>query len=356
MSITATLDTAKVEAFSGKILNDCSATFVTTLAAFGDRLGLFKTLATSGSATSAELASRAGIDERYAREWLGGMTAAGYLSHDPETRRFELPPEHAPALADEGGPYFFGGAYEMLLALSAIYGPLMQAFQQGGGVPPSAYDSRFWQGMDRFTACWFNHSLLQTWLPAMPEVRLRLERGTELADIGCGRGLALMRLAEAFPASQFVGYDAFAPNIEVARKRAADAKVADRVRFETLDVRSALPQSFEVITTFDVVHDAIDPLGLLRSIRESLASDGIYVCLDTNCSVRLEQNAGPIGSIFHGISMLYCMTTSLANGGAGLGTLGLHEHRLQEYASVAGFRSVRRAFQDPFNNLYELST
>ena len=164
----------------------------------------------------------------------------------------------------------------------------------------------------------------------------------------------MIRLAEAFPASRFVGYDAFAPHVDVARERAAAAGVADRVRFESLDVQHQLPQSFDLITTFDVVHDAVDPLGLLRTIRESLAPDGIYVCLDTNCSNRLEENTGPVGSLFHGISVLYCMTTSLANGGAGLGTLGLHEHRLQEYASVAGFRTVRRAFQDPFNNLYEL--
>lgn len=161
MTTASTIDIAKVEAFSGKVLHDSSATFVTTLAAFGDRLGLFKCLAMIGPATSAELASRAGIDERYAREWLGGMTTAGYLTHVPGSGRFELPAEHAPALAEEGGPYFFGGAYEMLLALSAIYDPLTRAFQQGGGVPPSAYDSRFWQGMDRFTAGWFNHSLLR---------------------------------------------------------------------------------------------------------------------------------------------------------------------------------------------------
>jgi len=348
------MDTSKVEAFVGRVLNDCSATFVTTLAAFGDRLGLFKNLAASGPATSAELASRAGIDERYAREWLGGMTTAGYLTHDPQSGRFALPPEHAPALADEGGPFFFGGAYEMLLGLATIHDPLTRAFQQGGGVPPSAYDARFWEGMDRFTAGWFNHSLLQAWLPAMPDVLSKLRRGATLADIGCGRGLALIRLAEAFPASRFAGYDAFAPNIEVARERAGRAGVADRVDFEVLDVRSALPRAFDVITTFDVVHDAVDPLGLLRSIRESLLPDGIYICLDTNCSGRLEENGGAIGSLFHGISVLFCMTTSLANGGAGLGTLGLHEHRLQEYASVAGFTSVRRAFQDPFNNLYEL--
>jgi len=353
--ITPTIpDIEKTQAFVGKVLDHSSATFVTMLAALGDRLGLFKSLAARGPATSAELAASAGIDERYAREWLGGMTAAGYLTHDPESGRFTLPPEHVPVLAEEGGEFFFGGGYEMLLALSAIHDPLTQAFRRGGGVPQSAYDERFFEGMERFTAGWFNHALLGAWLPAMPDVRSKLERGAALADVGCGRGLALLRLAEAFPAGQFVGYDAFGPNVEAARARADRAGVGDRLRFEVREVREPLARTFDIITTFDVVHDAADPVGLLRSIRESLAPDGLYVCLDTNCSDRLEDNNGPIASLFHGISVLYCMTTSLASGGAGLGTLGLHEHRLREYASVVGFTAVRLAFQDPFNNLYEL--
>jgi SAM-dependent methyltransferase len=348
------IDSEKVQAFVGKVLNDSSATFATTLAAIGDRLGLFKTLAASGPATSTELATRAAIDERYAREWLGGMTNAGYLVHDPATGRFTLPAEHAPALAEEGGPFFFGGPYEMLLALGTIYDPLTDAFRQGGGVPQASYDPRFFEGMERFTAGWFNNLLLQEWLPAMPDVRERLEAGTDLADIGCGRGRALVRLAGAFPKRRFVGYDIFEPNIEAAQSSAVCAGVTDRVRFEVRDAVTPLSSPVDIVTTFDVVHDAADPLGLLRSIRESLAPGGIYICLDMNCSDHLQENDGPIGALFHGISTLYCMTTSLAQGGAGLGTLGLHERRLREYASVAGFGSVRLAFQDPFNKLYEL--
>ena len=348
------VDSKKVQAFAGKVLNDASATFATTLAALGDRLGLFTVLATADPATSTDLAMRAGIDERYAREWLGGMTNAGYLTHDPGTGRFTLPAEHVPALAEEGGPFFFGGAYQMLLALGAIYDPLTDAFRRGGGVPQAAYDARFFEGMERFTAGWFNNVLLQHWVPAMPDVRTRLERGIELADIGCGRGRAIIRLAEAFPNSRFVGYDAFAPNVDAAAASAARAGVADRVHFEERDVAGRLPRAYDVITTFDVVHDAADPLGLLRSVRESLSSDGIYVCLEMNCSDHLEDNDGPIGALFHGISTLYCLTTSLAQGGAGLGALGLHERRLREYASVVRFDTVRLAFQDPFNKLYEL--
>jgi SAM-dependent methyltransferase len=257
-------------------------------------------------------------------------------------------------LAEEGGPFFFGGPYQMMLAMSRIHDQLTDAFRHGGGVPQAAYDEGFWEGMERFTAGWFNNLLVQTWLPAMADVQARLVRGAELADVGCGRGRALVRLAEAFPASRFVGYDVFAPSIEIARVRAAEAGVENRVHFEVVDAAQGLPRQFDLITTFDVVHDAGDPIGLMRAIREGLRRDGIYVCLDSNCSATLEENNGPLGSLFHGISVFYCMTTSLANGGAGLGTLGLHEHRLREYAAVAGFQEVRRTFQDPFNNIYEL--
>ena len=214
--------------------------------------------------------------------------------------------------------------------------------------------NRFWEGMERFTAAWYNNHLVQNWLPSLPDVQARLERGAHLADIGCGRGRAILRLAQEFPASRFAGYDVLASNIDAARAHAERASVGEQVSFNVLDATRGLPRKFDIITTFDVIHDAADPLSLLRSIREGLTEDGIYVCLDINCSHRLEDNCGPMGALFHGISIFYCMTTSLASGGAGLGTLGLHEHRLQEYAAVAGFRIVRRAFQDPFNNLYEL--
>jgi SAM-dependent methyltransferase len=355
MSVAASIDSAKQEAFVGQVLANTSAAMVTTLAALGDRLGLFKTLAASGPATSAEIAARAGIVERYAREWLGGMTSAGYVTYDPVTRRFALPPEHVAALADEGGPMFFGGVYEMLLSASSVVDRVAEAFRAGGGVPQSAYDDRFWDGMERFSGGWYDNLLVQQWLPAMPDVQRRLRDGADMVDVGCGRGRALIRLAQAYPASRYVGYDAFAPSVERATAQAREAGVADRVRYEVRDAASDLPGPVDVITTFDVIHDAVDPVAVLRSIFRALKPDGIYVCLEANCSDKLEENTGPIGSIFHGISILYCMTTSLACGGAGLGTLGVHEHKLRELATVIGFRDIRRVpIEDPFNNLYEL--
>jgi 2-polyprenyl-3-methyl-5-hydroxy-6-metoxy-1,4-benzoquinol methylase len=349
------LDQAKMEAFVHKVLGDTSATMTTTLAVLGDRLGLFKDLAAHGPATSGELAARAGINERYAREWLGGMASAGYLEYDPASRRFTLPPEHAPALAQEGSPVFFGGIYQGFPGLIGVLDQLTAAFRAGGGVPQSAYNDSWWDGMERFTIIWFENLLTQQWIPAMPDVQAKLERGALVADVGCGRGRALIKLAQAFPNSRYVGYDLFGPSIARATANAQAAGVADRVTFHQRDVSKGLPEQYDVITTFDVVHDAVDPVGLLRTIGQALRPDGVYVCLDINCSDKLEENKGLLGALVHGFSVLYCMTTSLAGGGMGLGTLGFHEPKVRELCTEAGFRTIRRVpLENPFNNLYEI--
>jgi 2-polyprenyl-3-methyl-5-hydroxy-6-metoxy-1,4-benzoquinol methylase len=296
-----------------------------------------------------------GIQERYAREWLGGMACAAYLTYDPSSGRFSLPPEHVPVLAQEGGPFFFGGAHQMAMEMLKVYDRLVQAFREGGGVPQEAYGEAVYEGTYRFTRGIFENSLVQEWIPAMPDVHAKLERGALVADVGCGRGLALIKLAEAFPNIRCVGYDVYGPNVERARAHAREAGVAERVRFEQQDVSGGLPQQFDLITTFDVVHDAVDPRGLLRSIRQGLREDGIYVNLDTNCADKLEENIGPLGAFFYGASLFYCMTTSLANGGEGLGTLGQPESKVRELCAEAGFSAVRRVpIEDPFDILYEI--
>jgi SAM-dependent methyltransferase len=351
-----TIDQAKQDSFVQKAFGDTSATMTTLLASIGDRLGLFKDLAAKGPATSAELARRTGTDERYIREWLGGMSAAGYLEYHAPTRCFSLPPENTAVLADEGGPFFFGGVYEMIPALVAVVDQVTEAFREGGGVRQANYPSAMWSGLERFSVGWFNNLLLQQWIPAMPDVQSKLQRGARVADVGCGRGRALIKLAQAFPACRYFGYDIYGPAVDEAAARAKAAGVQDRVTFQQMDVTDGLPDEYDIITTFDVIHDAVNPLGVLRVLRRALASDGVYVCLDTNCSDKLEENIGPLGTMFHGFSVLYCMTTSLAWGGAGLGTLGFHERKVQEMCSEAGFRKVRKVpLENPFNNLYEIT-
>jgi SAM-dependent methyltransferase len=354
MTTQQAIDIAKVQAFMGKVMADNASAVATVMAGIGDRLGLFKEVA-RGSATSAELAEHAHINERYAREWLNEMASAGYLEYDPTSERFTLPLEHVPVLAQEGGPFFLGGGLELLMGEIGTYNQLLQAFQHGGGVPMEAYDPSTWEGMERFTAGMYEHLLVPMYLSAMPDVQAKLERGAVVADIGCGHGRALIKLAQTYPRSRYVGYDTFAPSIAKATENAEAAGVADRVRFEHMDVSQGLPEQCDVITTFDVVHDSVNPKGLLRAIREGLRPDGRYVCVEFNGSDKLEENAGLVGSFFYGVSVLYCMTTSLANHGEGLGTLGLPEPKMRELAAEAGFGDVRRfPTEVPFKALYEI--
>jgi 2-polyprenyl-3-methyl-5-hydroxy-6-metoxy-1,4-benzoquinol methylase len=354
-STSVAVDQEKAQAFLGQVFGDLTGLTNTALASIGDRLGLFKDLAAHGPATSSELAARTGTNERYVREWLGGMASAGYVAYNTENGRFALPAEHVPTLADEGGPSFLAGVQQEMLGTLVTLGRVMKAFRHGGGVAPTDFASDTWEGIERFTNGWFNNLLVQHWLPLMPDVEAKLTQGAEVADVGCGHGRALIKLAQAFPHSRFTGYDVVPQEIERARANAAEAGVADRVRFERRDVASGLPATYDVITTFDVVHDAANPVGLLEAIRRALKPDGIYVCVDINCSDKLEENLGLKGAFFHGCSVLLCMTMSLAEHGAGLGTLGLPEAKLHDLCAQVGFGAVRTVpIENPFNNLYEI--
>jgi SAM-dependent methyltransferase/DNA-binding transcriptional ArsR family regulator len=350
------MDESRAEQFTGRVLTDTAAAATVVMAALGDRLGLFRQLAQAGPATSGELASRTGLSERYVREWLSGMRAAGYVEFDPAEDRFWLPAEHVPTLASEPGPAFFGGVHQELIGAIQRYDQVAAAFRDGGGVAPADLHPDVWAGTSRFTAQWHQNMLVQHWLPLVPDTSAKLSAGARVADVGCGTGQALIALARAFPAVTGAGYDTYPPVIDQARRAAAAAGVAGRVSYEVLDAATGLPETFDVITTFDVVHDAADPLGLLRSIRDALHPDGRYLCLEINCADRPADNVGPIASLLYGFSLLYCMTTSLAQDGEGLGTLGLPESNLRHLAGKAGFGQISRAEMDnPFNTLYELT-
>lgn len=348
------IDQAKAEEFVHKVLGDVTAWLSTNLTAIGDRLGLFKELHTNGPATSEELAHRAGIQERYAREWLAALAARGYLDYDGGTQRFALPPEHAPVLAQEGGPVFLGGIHEQVAGMPALVPRLIEAFRGGGGVSQAEYGDDFYEGIERLTNGWFENLLVPVWIASAPELKSKLEAGATIADVGTGYGRGPIKMAQEFPTIQVVGYDVHAPSVRQAKTNAEIAGVSDRVQFRQMDVARGLPESYDVITTFDVIHDSADPRGLLEAIRGSLNPGGLYVCVDINCEDTLEGNLNnPLGAFFYGISVMYCMTTSLAAGGEGLGTAGLPESKFREIASQAGFKSVERLpLDNPFNNVY----
>jgi SAM-dependent methyltransferase len=348
-----TIDESRVEEFAGRIVADLSAAVVSTLSSIGDNVGLWDALAGT-PATSAELAARTGANERYVREWCAAMASAGYIEYDPETARFELPIEHALVLVDPSTSAYLGGTVQLVRGMAAEADGVEAAFRNGGGVPIEDYGEDFWAGLERSTGTSFDHGLVQSWIPAIDGLEERLRDGVLVADVGCGTGRALIRLAEAFPNSRFHGYDVAEAAVEGARAAVKAAGVEDRVEIRLLDASAGLPERYDVISTFDVIHDSSDPRGLLAAVRGALKPDGVYVCLEIASEERLEDNSGPMAALKYGFSVLYCMTTSLAKGGAGLGTCGVHEARLRELGLEAGFTRVRRIAEDPFSNVYEV--
>ncbi len=348
-------DKKKTKAFMEKVLKDVSSTFTTAMCAIGDRLGLFKDLASDGPATSVELARRANINERYAREWLYSMNAAEYLEYDENSNQFTLPDVYAPVLVKELGPMFLGGMIEQVPPLWKVMDEVVKAFKDGGGVPYSSYDKFWWEGMERETTVYFEHLLVQQWIPATSEIQSKLKDGISVADLGCGHGRALIKLAKEFPNSKYTGYDIHELSIKRATEIAKEESVDKKVKFKVLDIAKGIPEKFDLITSFDVIHDLHYPLIALKAIKEALKPDGTYLLVDIKSSDNPKENFNPIGAIKHGFSMLYCMTTSLAVGGEGLGTLGMPPSKVNELCKEAGFHTVKQLpINDEFHAIFEI--
>lgn len=348
------IDQARVERFLEQLVNDIGTAMRGALAYVGDRLGIFKAMSSAGAVTAEDLASSTGLSARYLREWLAAMATAGWVEYDPATGRYLLPPEHALALADEDFPYFAGGFLEMIVPAVSVAPQVAEAFRTGRGVPQSEYSPEMFEAIERATAPWYKHQLVQNWLPGMPQVVERLRAGGAALDVGCGSGRAALAIARAFHQARVFGYDSHPGSIERARHNARAAGLDGRVRFEVTDC-TRLPQAeFDFISTFDVVHDSVDPVGLMTSIRKALRPRGSYLLLEMNASPNVEDNATPLGRLLYSVSTLYCMTTSLAHGGAGIGAV-MGEPKARQLAEQSGFREFRRLpIEDPFSVLYEL--
>lgn len=343
MNPQSDLDQTKLAAFADRALQDLGGAYISLACAIGDRLGLFKTLAAQGPATSAELAARAGVHERYAREWLSLLACAEYLTYDPLSQRFTLPPEGAVLLTLDTGPQLrLAAFFAQVPGMSKPFDRLLRAFHHGGGVSRAAYDEEFYRGDERLTAAVYESCLVQHWVPALPDMRGALQRGALVGDIGCGGGRALITLAHAYSASRYVGYDVFGPNVARAARAAESAGVSEQVRFVQRDVSGGLEEDHDILLAVMAIHDSAAPLKTLTAVRRALRPGGTFICVEGAYAERLEGNTGLGGVMRYGSSLLYCLPTALTGGGAGLGSVGLPEPKLRELCTAAGFRTVRR--------------
>jgi 2-polyprenyl-3-methyl-5-hydroxy-6-metoxy-1,4-benzoquinol methylase len=331
------LDRGKVEQFAATVLGHYVGGAITFMIDLGHRTGLFDAAA-QGPATSAELAARAGLQERYVREWASALAMGGILRYDASDGTFTLPPEHAACLTDLGpnmAPVSLFQAH-----MGKTLGDVAVAFREGGGVPYSKFRPEFTDVMDGLSRRTFDGHLVDEIVPLAPGLPEQLTAGARVADIGCGTGHSTNVLAQAFPRSTFVGYDYSEEAVERARKEAAEMGLAD-VSFELADVsRLHVTEPFDVAVSFDTIHDQADPAGAVASVHSALRPGGTYLFLEPYASSNLEDNiANPMAPMIYAISTLHCMTVSLAEGGAGLGT-ACGEQKFRELLTAAGFADI----------------
>ena len=353
MATTApSLDLDKVEHFQHQLVGELGAAFSSVLIRIGDRLGLYRALGDSRPVTPTELAARTDLAERYVREWLHNQAAAGWVTYDPETGAFTLPPEHALLVADEEAPTFMLGGFECVASAWADEDTIADAFRTGEGIGWHQHDHRLFSGTERFFRPGYRASVVDDWVPALDGVEERLEQGARVADVGCGHGAATIMIGQAWPNAEVVGFDYHDGSIAAARARAADAGVGDRVTFEVAGAKD-FPGTYDLVCMFDCLHDMGDPVGAARHVREALNPGGTVLVVEPAAADRPEDNHDPLGRLMYAASTMFCTPASLHDdGGLGLGNqVGVA--RLTELLTQAGYRSVRLAASTPLNIVLE---
>ncbi|MER6073336.1 methyltransferase domain-containing protein [Streptomyces sp. NPDC001817] len=344
-------DPARQEAFAAEMVDVLNKAALALLTSVGHQCGLFDTLAGLPPSTSADLAEAADLDERYVREWLGGMVVGGLVEYDPAGDTYALPAEHAASLTTAAGPENVAAMMPYVALMGEVEQQVVRCFRRGGGVPYSAYP-RFQALRAEDTARIYDVALVDVIVPLVPGLPERLRSGIDVLDVGTGQGHAPLVLARAFPASRFLGLDQSEAAIGVARAEAACARVHNLNH--TVADATQITGEYDLITAFDVIHDLARPAETLTAIARALRPAGTFLMGDIAASSRLEQNIGhPLGPALYGFSVFYCMTTSLSTGGAGLGTVWGRETALRMLRE-AGFGTidVKSVEGDPVNVYY----
>jgi 2-polyprenyl-3-methyl-5-hydroxy-6-metoxy-1,4-benzoquinol methylase len=355
-NLAADFDPGKAEAFAGRILAALNNGALCLMVSVGHRTGLFDVMGGLAPALSEEIAARAGLNERYVREWLGAMVTAGVVQVDPATTRFSLPTEHATFLTRAAAADNMAVFAQYIAVMGCVEDDIVECFRKGGGVAYERF-ARFHEVMAEDSGQSVLSSLESHILPLVPGLTERLAKGIRVLDAGCGRGRIMNRLAELYPRSRFLGMDLSPDAIEFARQEARK-KGLNNAEFVPADLggfdQTAEPESFDFITTFDAIHDQAKPLNVLKGICRALKADGVYLMQDIKGSSFVHKNiAHPIGTFLYAISCMHCMTVSLAQGGEGLGAMW-GEEKTREYLQKAGFGSVEKheLAHDIQNNWY----
>jgi SAM-dependent methyltransferase len=348
----STLDMNKLNAFIGQFVTDLGATVHAGMVVIGEKLGLYKALA-EGPVTVSELAAKTKTDQRYVREWLASQAAGNYINYDEQTGKFSLSEEQAFALANEDSPAYLPGAFELALGSLAAVPRIAESFRTGAGMGWHEHVDGVFHGCEKFFRPGYAANLVTSWIPALGDVKTKLESGARVADVGCGKGASTLLMAKAYPNSRFFGFDYHDKSIEAARESAKRNGVADRVTFDVAKAKEFPGEDYDFVAFFDCLHDMGDPVGAAAHVLQSLNKDGTWMIIEPFANDRLKDNLNPVGRVYYSLSTLLC-TPSSRSQEVGL-CLGAQagEKRIREVVTSAGFNRFRRATETPFNIVYE---
>ena len=344
------IDMHKLEPLLVTLVNDLGAAANAALVIVGDKLGLYRELAAGGPATAAELARRTATASRYVSEWLSAQAASGYVTFDAASGKFSISPEQAAVFADDDSVVNMTGGFYSLAAVFADEPKLAEAFKSGKGIGWGDHCNCLFCGTERFFRPGYKGHLVGEWLPALEGIVDKLRSGAHVADIGCGHGASTVIMADAFPASQFAGFDFHEPSVKRANEIANGRR---NLKFSRASAQSFEGGPYDLITIFDALHDMGDPVGAARRVRENLAPDGTFMVVEPLAGDTLAENMNPVGRVYYAFSTAICVPASLNQEvGAALGAQA-GEKRLREVLSEGGFSRVRRAVSTPFNMVIE---
>jgi SAM-dependent methyltransferase len=346
------VDTDTFMEFVHKFAGDLGATVAAGAVVIGYRLGLYRALADQ-SATAGQLARRTDTDPRYVAEWLSGQAAGGYVTYDAAADSYSLTPEQAFALADPASPVNVPGAFVLALGALQAVPRITEAFRTGAGMGWHEQVADVALGCEEFFRPGYAAHLVADWLPALEGMTDRLRAGARVADVGCGLGASTVLLAREYPASRFTGSDYHEQSIELARKRAADAGVGDRVSFEVATAQAFSGSGYDLVTTFDCLHDLGDPIAAARRIRDAIAPDGSWLIVEPMAADTVAGNLNPVGRVYYSFSTLLCLPNARSQAGGHCLGAQAGEAAIGAVALAAGFTSFRRAAETPFNLVFE---
>jgi SAM-dependent methyltransferase len=348
------IDEARLEELVGRFAADFGAALHATTVVVGDKLGLYRALAELGPTDAGGLAAATGCDARLLEEWLRAQYVSGYCRYSATTGAFWLDPEQVAVLADPSSPAFLVGSMTLAASTAKDEEKIRAAFTSGDGLGWHEHHHDLFHGTERLFKPGYVANLLSSWLPALDGVHDKLAAGGAVADLGCGHGASTLVLAAAYPDADITGFDPHPASIDIARKRAAEAGLADRVRFEVASAQDFDGGGYDLVCIFDALHDMGDPDGAARHIRAALDDDGTWLLVEPMAGDELDDNANPVGRIFYAASTTICTPCAQAQpGGAALGNQ-VPDAVLAELVGGAGFSRFRRATETPFNRVFEV--